>query len=531
MLSPAFVEPEPAAQLPSARRPRSMSAPGPRGLDRVLLALALTLATWLAFANLSSQVLWQDEAQSALLARATLTHGVPLGTDGRNFFSQELGAEYDEAHRWRWHTWLHFYLVAGSFGLFGESTASARWPGALMGVLSVLAVYGLARSWWRERFAVHGATLALLSLVPFWVLARQCRYYSLTALLSVGVLFGYTRLVQGRRGGLALYVFTLVGLFHAHYVYVPPLIAATALHATIRRRDVVRRVLLAAAGAVVLCAPWIVWQSGMDYGRHYANQLWEPGLWLANGDWFVRSLLAWLSGIALLGAGVAVAAATVLRDGRAALGQMLRDEGLVLLLLAAAAVLAVVSVVAPGPFFRYLAPIVPLVALGVGGLAAAAARLHPAAGVAVLVAVAALQPLGAFARELTQEFDGPIEGLVEYLSVNALDGDVLWITYGDLPLKFYTNLRVLGGLTGEDLEAALEREPPDWVVLRENVVHADRDGQVADFIRSEVDLSEFQKIELPYTDTTFENREDPAEHRFRPARGGAPVTVLRRARP
>ena len=350
MLSPAFVEPEPAAQPPSARSPRPTSAPGRRGLDRVLLAVALVTAAWLAFANLSSQVLWQDEAQSALLGRATLTHGVPLGTDGLNFFSQELGAEYDEAHRWRWHTWLHFYLVAGSFGLFGESTESARWPGALAGVLTVLAIYGLARSWWRDRFAVHGATVALLSLVPFWVLARQCRYYSLTALLSVGVLLGYTRLVQGRRGGLALYVFALVGLFHAHYVYVPPLIAATTLHAAITRRDAVRGVLLAAGGALVLCAPWIVWQSGMDYGRHYAEQLWEPGLWFANGDWFVRSLLAWLSGLAAVGAGVAVAAGTALRDGPGELGRMLRDEGLGLLLLSLGAVLAVVSIVAPGPY-------------------------------------------------------------------------------------------------------------------------------------------------------------------------------------
>ena len=528
MLSPPFVEPEPAAQPHDTRRPHPTGEPGSRGLDRSLLALALALATWLAFANLSSQVLWQDEAQSALLARTALSHGVPLGTDGRNFFSQELGAEYDEAYRWRWHTWLHFYLVAGSFALFGESTASARWPGALMGVLTVLAVYGLAREWWRDRFAAHGAMAALLSLVPFWVLTRQCRYYSLTALLSVGALLGYTRLVRGRRGGGALYVGALFGLFHAHYVYVPPLLAATALHAAVAQRDALRPVLIAASGVLALCAPWIVWQSGMDYGRHYASQLWEPALWLANGDWFVRSLLGWLSGLAGLVAVVAVGAAVALRSGAGELRRLLRDDGLRMLAFAMVAVLAVVSVVAPGPFFRYLAPLVPLVALGFGGLAAIAFRLHPLAGVAVLLGVAALQPIGSFVEELTHEFDGPIEGLVEYLSAQARPGDVLWITYGDLPFKFYTNLRVLGGLTGEDLAVALEREPPDWLVLRENVVHAERDGRVADFIRREVDLSEFQKIELPYTDTTFENREDPAEHRFRPARGGPPVAVFRR---
>jgi hypothetical protein len=53
---------------------------------------------------------------------------------------------------------------------------------------------------------------------------------------------------------------------------------------------------------------------------------------------------------------------------------------------------------------------------------------------------------------------------------------------------------------------------------------------VADFIAREIDLSELRKIELPFTDTPFENREEPAEHRFRSARGGAPVVLFRRTR-
>lgn len=495
-----------------------------------MLGLALVLAAFLAFANLSSQVLWQDEAQSALLARTTLANGIPLGTDGRNFFSQELGAEYDDQHRWRWHTWLHFYLVAGAFGLFGESTSSARWPAALMGVLTVLAVYRLAREWWGRSAAAHGATAALLLLVPFWILARQCRYYSLTACLTVLVLLGYARIAGGRRGGVAIYVFALFALFHAHYVYVPPLIAATLAHAIAVRRVALRPVLLGAGGVLLACAPWILWQSGMDYGRHYASQLSDPALWFANADWFVRSLLARLSGAAGLAAALAIAVAVVLRDGVGELGRLVRDAGGLSLGLAGAAVLLCVSVVAPGPFFRYLTPLVPLVALGFGGLVALAGRFHWLGGVAVLVGVGALQPLGQFGDELTQEFVGPVEGLVEYLSAQARPDDVLWITYGDLPLKFYTPLRVLGGLTGENLQVALEEEPPDWLVVRHNIVHEDRDGRVAEFIRREIDLSEFQKVELPYTDTRFENREEPAEHRFHPARGGVPLAVFRRDR-
>jgi 4-amino-4-deoxy-L-arabinose transferase-like glycosyltransferase len=492
------------------------------------MGVALLFAVGLAFTNLSSQVLWQDEAQSALLGRTTLANGVPLGTDGQNSLSQELGAEFDETYRWRWHPWLHFYLVAGSFGLFGESTSSARWPGALFGVLTVFAVYRLAREWWDDRLVARGATLTLLLFVPFWVLARQSRYYSLTACLTACVLIGYARLANGRSGGRVGYAASLVALFHAHYVYAPPLVAACLLHALVWRRAAVRPLLIASGVALAVCAPWIAWQSGMEYGRHYGGQLSSPSLWLANGEWFVRSLLAWLSGLAGILALLGVGLARRFQEGKAGLTEAARDPGVASVVLAGAAILGAVAVVAPGPFFRYLAPLVPLVALGFGGLVAVAGRLHWLAGVAVLAGVGALQPLGAFGYELTHDFDGPVEGIVEYLSAHAEPDDVVWITYGDLPLKFYTPLRVLGGLTGDDLQVALEREAPDWVIVRDRVVHEDRDGQVAQFLANELDWSDFQKVQLPYTDTAFENREDPAEHRFRPARGGVPVTIFRR---
>ncbi|MEE2665829.1 MAG: glycosyltransferase family 39 protein [Myxococcota bacterium] len=506
--------------------------PGPeRPLDRVLLALALALGALLAFANLDAQLLWQDEAQSALLARTTLEHGIPLGTDGRNFFSQELGAEYDEAHRWRWHTWLHLYLVAGSFALFGESTSAARWPAALFGVLTLLVVYQLAREWWgRDRVAAHAANAVLLLLVPFWILVRQCRYYSLTAFLSTTLLLGYARIAGGRRGGGPIYLLAGVALFHAHYVYLAPLLVATAVHAALWGRGVLRPVLLSAGGVVALCAPWIVWQSGMDYGRHYADQLTEPSLWLANASWFVRSLLVHASGMVALAGLVLTAGLVGWRRGRGELVRLARDRGATAVALSAIALLATVSIVAPGPFFRYLTPLLPLTALALGALVAVVARWHALAALGLLAAIAASQPLTRFGYELTHGFDGPIEGLVTYLGEHADPTDVVWITYGDLPLKFYTNLRVLGGLTGEDLSTALQREPPDWVIVRRHVVHPDRDGVVADFIADQIDFSTLRKIELPFTDTPFENREEPAEHRFRSARHGAPVVLFRRAR-
>ncbi len=90
--------------------------------ERVGVATLALLAAVLLFKNLGNQYLWQDEAQTALIARTVLTHGIPLGTDGRNYFSQEEGIEYGDNYIWKWHTWLSFYLVSASYLVFGVNT-------------------------------------------------------------------------------------------------------------------------------------------------------------------------------------------------------------------------------------------------------------------------------------------------------------------------------------------------------------------------------------------------------------------------
>ena len=102
-----------------------------------VLGLGAGLLLW----NLGGPLLWQDEAQSALISRTVLQTGLPRGTDGLNYFSQEYGSEYAENHLWRWHTWLPFYIVAGSYELLGDNTFAARFPGALLGWISIWLTY------------------------------------------------------------------------------------------------------------------------------------------------------------------------------------------------------------------------------------------------------------------------------------------------------------------------------------------------------------------------------------------------------
>jgi hypothetical protein len=56
----------------------------------------LIFGLFLYFTNLDNVYLWQDEAQTALISQTVLQGGIPKGSDGKNYFSQELGAEYGE---------------------------------------------------------------------------------------------------------------------------------------------------------------------------------------------------------------------------------------------------------------------------------------------------------------------------------------------------------------------------------------------------------------------------------------------------
>jgi len=157
---------------------RSWQSALDRRLTMVWMGIIVVSASLLLLCNLGNQRLWQDEAQTALISRTILGSGVPLGHDGRNSFSQELGAEFGPDRVYKWHPWLSFYWLAAFFRVLGFSTFTARLPFALLGVASAVLVYPLGRTLFRRRRVGVAAAMLLLGSVPFLLLAKQCRYYS-----------------------------------------------------------------------------------------------------------------------------------------------------------------------------------------------------------------------------------------------------------------------------------------------------------------------------------------------------------------
>lgn len=513
----------------SGPTPPAGARPNPAARDRAVVVALCLLTALLTLPGLGAQPLWQDEAQTALLARTVLDHGVPRGTDGRNFFSQELGKEYAADHVWRWHTWLSFYVTAASLALLGETSFAARLPFALAGILCVGLCFAVGRALWRDPLAgAAGGALCALS-VPFLIFSRQARYYTLAALLFLGAVLAYEKLeAGGRRAALWLFACTFL-LFHTHYVYAAALLASLVVHAAWRERGRLRTVARVALAVGVLNLPWIVWFSAVRPGgeAYLASVLDLPKALRFALDYLLlldRFLPAWLL------AAPALVAVLRWRRGEAPFALDPRiASGVALIITACGVTIAVLAVLSPLLFYRYLAPIAPLLFVLGGLLLATLLRHARLLGVAALLVVLATSSLDRHLFELRGDLDGPIEGIVAFLDAHAAPEDVVAISYGDLPLKFHTPHRVVGGLTGENLPDLGEVR---WLIPRAHV-NTDADRRIRRALLDEVraDPGRFVRHRLDAPDLPFENREDPALHRFGPAPAGAPrVQIFERLR-
>src|SRR5438552_3456804 len=385
----------------------------------------LVLGALLIFPNLGNRYLWEDEAETALLARNVLRFGQPVAFDGVHLISQECGVDSDARYVWRQTGWLPIYVTATSFAWLGESTLTARLPFALLGILAPLSLYALARRSYANRVIAWMAALSLLaSVLAAFLVASELHAFP-AVLFGVALVIGH---VLSRRAPVGdstpaesrvtwfLLVFTVAYLL------------------------------------VIACGP---------FG-------------------FFRYLLGLLPVFALL-------------QGRLLVWLWVRQRVLAL----AVALLAVV----PDP--------------------------------SVLLDGSLPAPLGRSVRGVTHDVDGPIKGLVRHLKLHARPGDRVFITYGDLPLRFYTGLDVRGGQACEDLSRWPE---PDWVVVRYFFRFRAagprwlEDEAWAKRYLAALPSQHYRRVELDVADTIWDNIPDPALHAWEPAAYRMRLTVYEKVR-
>jgi 4-amino-4-deoxy-L-arabinose transferase-like glycosyltransferase len=470
----------------------------------LILAGILIVSAVLFLANLGNQNLWQDEAQTALISKTILTEGVPRGYDGKNYFSQEGGAEYGKNYIWRWHTWLPFYVLAGFYEVFGVSTFVSRLPFVFFGLGTVVLLYYYARAVWPgTRIPAIAAALLAVS-VPFLLLCRECRYYSMAIFFTLLSLYAYVLLLEGRKYASVLLFATITLLFHSQHIYLAALFPAVFLHAIIFRRDLLKILTVVTTLTILVNVPWLIWLAGVHYPAKTMSIFMLASFFSIDVLYYVFPV--WLPAAVLLACIV-----RRVRTGRFFAASRQVWERLSLPFFFVVFNILAISVAAPYPFFRYLAPAIPPLILLAAVIINAWWETHLLVAAAAVVMLVATSQMKDYLYEITHDYKGPEKGIAKYLNEHGSPDDIVAITYGDMGLKFYTKMRVVGGLTGEDLEPAKSAR---WVILRQYFI-ADRDEAVTQYLKNNIRLENFRRIVIDYPDMAYENRESPGNHTFR----------------
>lgn len=210
------------------------------------LVLVLSLALGMRLINLDARTLWYDEAFAVLFAETgwdAMVEGTLTPVEG--------GAA--DVHPLLYYQTLNWWM-----SLVGQSPAAVRLYSVWVGVLTVGAVYLLARDWFGEQTALAAALI--VAVAPFHVqYSQETRMYALLGLLLTLATWAYWRAWQHQRvrywvafgvlAGASMYVQQLASMV---------LVALGLLPVLYRDRRLLMRTAAASLLALALYLPWLL---------------------------------------------------------------------------------------------------------------------------------------------------------------------------------------------------------------------------------------------------------------------------------
>jgi len=482
------------------------------------------IAGILLLARLDNGVLWQDEAETALLARHTLRVGYPRASDGRSQIEVPPPYIHGPHDAWIYSPWVPFYLLAAVFAVAGESTAAARTTFAVFGLVSIYFTWRLARRLTPDRLVRRLSPALLTCSVPFLLHMRQCRYYALATALLMGVCLSYLALMKRPTARRAVLLAIALGaLFHTSFGPCVPAFGALVIHqmgwgsASSRKSFAIAAMLVMA-----LTIPWAVFSYRPAYVGTFSLVRAAAHL-----QYYIRVTNKYVVPLAFMAVSSAV---WLLAQRRKPAVTVPLPSGSIrwFLMLFVAAQVAFL-LVPDQRHLRYLIPVVPLLVIGEAWWLASCWRQSHAIG-ALLIVLAlftnALQsprvriPLVDLVGEMTHAYQGPMDGVIAYLHAHAKPGQTAKIPYDERTLLFYTDLTV------EPPSTFAQDSSPDWIIIRRDwIPPAFFTGGY--FRRVE---TAYERIDLDAPDTQWQNREDPGSHHFRTVQDAPRVVIYHRRR-
>ena len=538
--------------------------------DRLILASLLGVAAILVLPGIGATSLWSDEAETALVARNILRTGVPSASDGKHLVT--IFPDHSDVRDgiYYWQPWLQMYLAAASMAVFGATSFAARLPFCLAFIALVGVGYRVFRHWHPDRHvALLGAALLVVS-IPLLLHARQCRYYLLIPLFSMLVVNAYLRLLS-KPGPAQIAALTIWSTLLFNSLYPSLVILALGLGLDMLRRRptfaAVKMLAIAAVATLLVNLPIAIYCR--VWYRPFGSQPGYSSL-EAFGAYLLRYVLT-LNNYYFPLTLFVLACAWRWRDLVRFKAQ--KNQAAVTCAILCAVQLLVTAIVANYPFSRYLIgmtpfllflaalcvcvlsagrrwvawclvavvtvtnllQVLPLAALRQTGLQDAEWTLAGVDGrylsrgriginyargeVKELINVSPGLPLTTYVQSAVSPPDGPVDWIVRHLKEHAAPTDRVKISYGDLPLMFHTDLKII---------SAQDVGPPgvEWVVFR----HFNKPRVDAEFGAAMKQL-EYLPFELPVPDVQWNNRPDPLYHHFTPPPKdlAPPVTLWKRA--
>lgn len=196
---------------------------------------ALCLSGFLLFYNLGHYALWDDEANTALTAKAIIRTGdTSAKVDDHNFLLYREGAELENLKN-RYLPPLPAFLTAASLNIFGLSSEAARLPFAFIGLLGLSFMFLTA---WRLNIPATLLAVIIILLVSnasIFLYFRNCRYYS-PAIISTFIAMIFFIRFSGSKLQLTCLSLALFCLASSQYLNFVALLVVLALDYAVFRQ-------------------------------------------------------------------------------------------------------------------------------------------------------------------------------------------------------------------------------------------------------------------------------------------------------
>lgn len=535
--------------------------------NKLELFVLLTISI-LMLSNFSNMYLWNDEGETAVLAKNTMLFGIPKVYDGKNFITN-YGNDYNSGLIWTWSSWLHIYLAALSFLIFGFSTFSARVFFVVIGILSFFPITALFRKISINKAHYYLSVLSLLFFVPYYLYSRQSRYYALLIFLMPVILISTYNIIF-KNGSILWFVISFTLLFYSNYLSFFVLIVSASLYFCLMllkntpdRKKLLKKLITSYVIIFLLTFPWAVYVSIFERISTKIN----PADWaMRKIDYVLHSINSTAPLLLLLLSSIFILLFFYSNKGKAVNKQktfFIFFNGIIPIIIL---------------FFpkysdvRYIIGLFPLwisfILLPVIFLLTSKRRTLKMAGAAILFLFlftnifysAGFYPFSPFENylkekcsslapknanycnswvednfisqkelkfpffyylyEITHDYDGPVEGIVKFLKSNGNEYSIVFANNEYFSLQFYTNMKVLNTVQYQATNLT-----PDFIFVN---LPDRRDIPKINYLITYAEKNKYTKIALPYPDLQWDNRPVVWYHKFWTQPIKIPVTIYKK---